>query len=124
MTCRIPSIYKSCANQSLSNSRQAIKKYIQANNTLTGTSETAFSSHLNRALKSGEENGVFERPKGTPYHFLYTPTIAAISSQLRRVSCIALLKQWPLFDGIMFDQTLTIFVYRCLWTREAQETDP
>jgi len=45
-------------------SRQAIKKYIQANNTLGATTEAAFNSHLARALKTGEENGVFERPKG------------------------------------------------------------
>jgi histone H1/5 len=45
-------------------SRQAIKKYIQANNNLGNTSETAFAGHLARALKSGEENGIFERPKG------------------------------------------------------------
>jgi len=45
-------------------SRQAVKKYIQANNSLGATTDAAFSSHLARALKSGEENGLFERPKG------------------------------------------------------------
>lgn len=45
-------------------SRQAIKKYIQANNNLGTTSDAAFANHLSKALKSGEENGVFERPKG------------------------------------------------------------
>jgi len=45
-------------------SRQAIKKYIQANNNLGTTTEAAFTNHISKALKSGEDNGVFERPKG------------------------------------------------------------
>ncbi|KAF1946624.1 hypothetical protein EJ02DRAFT_450356 [Clathrospora elynae] len=46
-------------------SRQAIQKYIQANNTLGSLSETAFRNHVNRAITSGEEKGDFARPKGT-----------------------------------------------------------
>jgi len=45
-------------------SRQAIKKYIQANNNLEGTTEAMFTSHLNRAILSGEKSGDFARPKG------------------------------------------------------------
>ena len=45
-------------------SRQAIKKYILANNKLAGTSDAQFNGHINRALTTGEETGVFERPKG------------------------------------------------------------
>jgi hypothetical protein len=45
-------------------SRQAIKKYIQSNNSLGGTTDAQFNSHINRALTAGEESGVFERPKG------------------------------------------------------------
>jgi histone H1/5 len=45
-------------------SRQAIKKYIQANNNLGGLNESSFNTHISRALSTGEENGVFERPKG------------------------------------------------------------
>lgn len=48
----------------LYHSRQAIKKYIKANNTLGDISDTAFNSHLNRALAAGEKNGDFLRPKG------------------------------------------------------------
>jgi histone H1/5 len=44
-------------------SRQAVKKYIQANNKIAVT-DAAFNSHINRALASGEKAGVFERPKG------------------------------------------------------------
>lgn len=44
-------------------SRQAIKKYIQANNDLGGTTEAAFNSHINRALTAGDGK-VFTRPKG------------------------------------------------------------
>jgi len=45
-------------------SRQAIKKYIKANNNLGNTSDGQFNSHINRALAAGEESGAFERPKG------------------------------------------------------------
>ncbi|KAI9685900.1 MAG: hypothetical protein M1822_004178 [Bathelium mastoideum] len=46
-------------------SRQAIKKYIQANNELPKSmSDAAFSSHISRALQSGEDDGTFTRPKG------------------------------------------------------------
>jgi len=45
-------------------SRQAIKKYVKANNNLGATSDAAFNSHINRALAAGEEQNVFERPKG------------------------------------------------------------
>jgi len=45
-------------------SRQAIKKYVQANNNLGNTTDAQFSSLINRALTSGEEAGVFSRPKG------------------------------------------------------------
>jgi hypothetical protein len=45
-------------------SRQAIQKYILANNKLGNLSDTAFRSHVNRAIASGEEKGDFARPKG------------------------------------------------------------
>jgi len=41
-------------------SRQAIKKYIQANNNLGATTSAQFNNHLNKALASD----AFERPKG------------------------------------------------------------
>ena len=47
------------------NSRQAIKKYVQANNNLSGVTDAAFNTQLNRALQKGSETGVFARPKGT-----------------------------------------------------------
>ncbi|KAK3055944.1 hypothetical protein LTR09_003178 [Extremus antarcticus] len=46
-------------------SRQAIKKYVQANNNLSGVTDAAFNTQLNRALQKGSETGVFARPKGT-----------------------------------------------------------
>ncbi|KAF2211936.1 hypothetical protein CERZMDRAFT_106238 [Cercospora zeae-maydis SCOH1-5] len=46
-------------------SRQAIKKYVLANNNLAGTSDAVFTAQFNRALQKGSENGVFARPKGT-----------------------------------------------------------
>jgi len=45
-------------------SRQAIKKYIKANNKLGATTDAQYSSHINKALATGEKNGVFDRPKG------------------------------------------------------------
>lgn len=45
-------------------SRQAIKKYILANNNLGATTDAAYNTHLSRALSSGEQQGVFSRPKG------------------------------------------------------------
>lgn len=48
----------------ISDSRQAIKKYVKANNKITTTSETQFDSLFNKALKSGVEKGDFSQPKG------------------------------------------------------------
>jgi hypothetical protein len=45
-------------------SRQAIKKYIKANNKLGDVSDAQFNSLVNRALANGEKNGEFLRPKG------------------------------------------------------------
>ena len=45
-------------------SRQAIKKYIQANNNLGATTDAQFSSHISKALQTGEDANVFSRPKG------------------------------------------------------------
>ncbi|KEQ93548.1 hypothetical protein AUEXF2481DRAFT_41789 [Aureobasidium subglaciale EXF-2481] len=45
-------------------SRQALKKYVQANNNLSSVTEAAFTTQFNRALAKGSESGVFERPKG------------------------------------------------------------
>lgn len=44
-------------------SRQALKKFVKANNSITVT-EKMFDSLFNKALKSGVEKGVFEQPKG------------------------------------------------------------
>jgi histone H1/5 len=47
------------------NSRQAIQKYIKANNKLGNVSDAAFKSHVNRAIASGVEKSDFSQPKGT-----------------------------------------------------------
>jgi histone H1/5 len=51
------------ADSRLPDSRQAIKKYIQANNKITAT-PAAFDSLFNRNLKAGVTNGDFTQPKG------------------------------------------------------------
>jgi histone H1/5 len=45
-------------------SRQAIKKYVKANNTINTPSGAQFDSLFNKALKSGVEKGDFAQPKG------------------------------------------------------------
>ena len=45
-------------------SRQAIKKYVQANNKISAASPAVFDSQFNRSLKAGVENGDFAQPKG------------------------------------------------------------
>lgn len=46
-------------------SRQALKKYVKANNAhLKGVQDSMFDSLFNRALKNGVDKGVFEQPKG------------------------------------------------------------
>jgi histone H1/5 len=44
-------------------SRQSLKKYVKANNTLNVT-DNMFDSLFNKALKAGVEKGIFEQPKG------------------------------------------------------------
>lgn len=46
-------------------SRQALKKYVLANNNLGGVTDAQFTTQFNRALTRGSETGVFTRPKGT-----------------------------------------------------------
>ncbi|KAF1956680.1 hypothetical protein CC80DRAFT_516221 [Byssothecium circinans] len=45
-------------------SRQAIQKYIRANNKTDNVSDAMFKSLVNRAISAGEEKGTFSRPKG------------------------------------------------------------
>jgi histone H1/5 len=45
-------------------SRQSIKKYVLANNKITVTSQAAFDSQFNKAIKAGAEKGEFTQPKG------------------------------------------------------------
>ncbi|KAK2812242.1 hypothetical protein FQN50_001600 [Emmonsiellopsis sp. PD_5] len=45
-------------------SRQALKKYVQANNRINVTSQSVFDAQFNRAVKSGVEKGAFTQPKG------------------------------------------------------------
>lgn len=46
-----------------SHSRQSLKKFVKANNTLN-VSDAQFDSLFNRALKAGVDKGVFTQPKG------------------------------------------------------------
>ncbi|EFR02614.1 histone H1 [Nannizzia gypsea CBS 118893] len=45
-------------------SRQALKKYVQNNNTINITSQATFDAQFNRALKAAVEKGEFTQPKG------------------------------------------------------------
>ena len=44
-------------------SRQSLKKYVKANNSIAVT-DKMFDSLFNKALKAGVDKGVFEQPKG------------------------------------------------------------
>ncbi|KAI0835989.1 hypothetical protein F5Y06DRAFT_274949 [Hypoxylon sp. FL0890] len=44
-------------------SRQQLKKYVKANNTINVT-DKMFDSLFNKALKAGVDKGIFEQPKG------------------------------------------------------------
>lgn len=48
-------------------SRQALKKYVQNNNTINITSQATFDAQFNRALKAAVEKGEFTQPKGMSY---------------------------------------------------------
>lgn len=45
-------------------SRQAIRKYVAANNNLGSTSDKALSTHINSAISAGVTSGDFVQPKG------------------------------------------------------------
>ncbi|KAK1072399.1 hypothetical protein LTR33_010256 [Friedmanniomyces endolithicus] len=62
-------------------SRQALKKYVQANNNLSGVTDAQFSTQFNRALQRGSDAGAFARPKGTSL-----PTIALTDAMSRGVT--------------------------------------
>jgi len=51
-------------NTNILSSRQAIKKYILANNDLGNVTEATINMHISKALQSGEDGGDFLRPKG------------------------------------------------------------
>jgi len=61
------------------NSRQAIKKYVKANNKITITSEAQFDSMFNKALKSGVDKGDFTQPKGMLNSVPYLSRQSAVS---------------------------------------------
>lgn len=48
------------------NSRQAIKKYVQANNKIPAQG-ASFDAQFNKAIKSGVDKGDFLQPKGMKY---------------------------------------------------------
>ena len=58
------------------NSRQALKKYILANNKTSAATPTVFDVQFNKALRSGVEKGEFTQPKGkllsTPPFYIST----------------------------------------------------
>jgi hypothetical protein len=77
-------------------SRQAIKKYIKANNSLGDVSDGIFTSRVNRAIQAGVEKGQFEQPKGEFPHIHFPshcdvldallPVLASIVTRHRLLS--------------------------------------
>lgn len=45
-------------------SRQSLKKYVKANNSLSSVTDKMFDALFNKALKGGVDKGIFEQPKG------------------------------------------------------------
>lgn len=58
-------------------SRQAIKKYVIANNKLAIASQGAFDAQFNKAIKSGVDKGEFTQPKGKSYVPISAPPFCA-----------------------------------------------
>jgi hypothetical protein len=66
------------------NSRQSLKKYVKANNTINAT-DNMFDALFNKALKVGVEKGVFEQPKGMqPRTRAASSSCLTINRSLRR----------------------------------------
>lgn len=63
-------------------SRQAIQKYIKANNTIGNVTDVTYKGHVNRAIVKGEETGIFLRPKGA--HHTFPPVSAQITDMHHR----------------------------------------
>jgi histone H1/5 len=61
-------------------SRQAIQKYIKANNTIGSVSDNTYKGHVNRAIVKGEETGIFLRPKGMFRTFPPSRTVGCFGS--------------------------------------------
>ncbi|KAF2641226.1 hypothetical protein P280DRAFT_468878 [Massarina eburnea CBS 473.64] len=95
-------------------SRQAIQKYIKANNDLGSISDAMFKSLVNRAIVSGEEKGAFSRPKGespSSSRPMYRDLVDASS-----VVCLSTFKH---HHALLARATLTAI--RPLWNREARQ---
>jgi hypothetical protein len=91
-------------------SRQAIKKYIQANHDLGGTTDAAFNTRLNKAIQAGTEAGVFDRPKGKYFALIVVNFVFPILRPLGHIliQCSFLLQTYlPLF--------CSLFILNCLY---------
>lgn len=73
----------------LHHSRQAIKKYVTANNKLNVASQATFDAQFNKAIKAGVEKGEFTQPKGKFQSPLSVPR-ACICTQSQCVPVTAL----------------------------------
>ncbi len=109
-------------------SRQALKKYVQANNNLSGVTDAQFSTQFNRALQRGSDAGAFARPKGTSL-----PTIALTDALSRGVTdgtvrCTSLLSTSLLLSSLHHGPTVGCHadpaaVNRSVWPSEACSSD-
>ena len=64
-------------------SRQALKKYILANNKTNAASPAVFDAQFNKALRTGVEKGDFTQPKGMLFLFPFS-CLSLYSSQICR----------------------------------------
>ena len=78
----VPTDWRTRADHDGVYSRQAIQKYIRANNNLGDITDNAFKGHVNRAITAGEEKGDFTRPKGESRALPVSGRLSTMSTHL------------------------------------------
>jgi len=94
--------HRSCHDANTLTSRQSLKKYVRANNTIN-VGEKMFDSLFNKALKNGVDKGVFEQPKGMQPTAFTTCSVCSDNTQVppaapsspRRLLSLLLLSPLP-----------------------------
>ena len=106
-------------------SRQALKKYIQANNKTSAATPAVFDNQFNKALRTGVEKGDFTQPKGKLLLLLY-----CVSWPLSLFSVphrpLPIESSWPILTGLPSPTTasswlLLMYINRTVWSSKASQ---